>query len=69
MTQTFELDGEYIELNKLLKTCGICDTGGAAGIAIEQGAVYVDGTVETRKRCKIRTGQSVRCGNEIITVS
>ena len=51
--------GEYIELHDLLKVTGMCSTGGAAKIAITEGLVNVDGTVEQRKRCKIRQGQVI----------
>lgn len=52
-------DREYIELNDLLKVMGLCDSGGAAKTAISEGLVTVDGQVELRRRCKIRTGQIV----------
>lgn len=51
--------GEYIELHDLLKVTGICSTGGAAKTAITEGLVTVDGSVEQRKRCKLRAGQLV----------
>jgi len=50
---------EYIELNHLLKTMGLCDSGGQAKVIIAEGLVKVDGEVELRKRCKIRNGQVV----------
>ena len=62
------IDGDYIELIKLLKAAGICDTGGAAKIAVDEGAVKVDGAVESRKRCKIRRGQVVEIDGNIIEV-
>ena len=62
------IDGEYIELIKLLKSAGICDTGGTAKIAVDKGHVKVDGTVESRKRCKIRKGQVVEIDGNIIEV-
>ena len=65
---TFEFSGDYIELNKLLKASGLCGTGGMAKIEIENGLVSVDGTVEYRKRCKIRTGQTVEYGGQTIMV-
>ncbi|MBW2560625.1 MAG: RNA-binding S4 domain-containing protein [Deltaproteobacteria bacterium] len=65
---TFEFSGDYIELNKLLKASGLCGTGGMAKIEIENGLVSVDGTVEYRKRCKIRNGQSVAYGGRTINV-
>ncbi len=56
----FKLDGsEYIELKNLLKVSGLCENGGAAKAAIDEGLVTVDGQIETRKACKIVSGQSV----------
>ena len=58
--QQFELkDHEYIELNSLLKLTGITGSGGMAKVLIADGQVMVDGAVELRKRCKIRSGQTV----------
>ncbi|MBW2473085.1 MAG: RNA-binding S4 domain-containing protein [Deltaproteobacteria bacterium] len=65
----FELDGhDYIELHSLLKVTGLCESGGVAKLLISDGLVQVDGAVETRKRCKIRTGQIVNCDGQQITV-
>lgn len=58
-THEFVLDGDYIALNRLLKLTGACPSGGSAKRVIAAGAVNVDGTVETRKTRKIRTGQTV----------
>ncbi len=66
--EIFEFSGDYIELNKLLKASGLCATGGMAKIEIENGLVSVDGTVEYRKRCKIRDGQTVSYGGNVIKV-
>jgi len=66
--ETFEFSGDHIELNKLLKASGLCGTGGMAKIEIENGLVSVDGTVEYRKRCKIRNGQTVAYGGRTIKV-
>ncbi len=52
-TIEFEIDGDYIELFKLLKASGVCSTGGEAKILIDDGAVKVNGEIETRKRKKI----------------
>ena len=62
------IKGEYIELIKLLKATGLCDTGGAAKIAVDEGAVKVEGAVESRKRCKIRRGQVVEIDGNVIEV-
>ncbi len=52
-------DREYVELKNLLKLMGLCESGGEAMAVIAAGRVKVDGSVELRKRCKIRTGQAV----------
>jgi len=59
---------EFIELNNLLKATGLCHSGGMAKMVIADGAVQVDGAVETRKRCKIRIGQVVEFAGESVTV-
>lgn len=55
----FELRGEYVELNQLLKLVGLCDSGGAGKMLVAAGAVRVDGQPELRKTAKIRVGQTV----------
>ena len=64
----FELDRDHVELNQLLKLTGVCDSGGAGKHLVATGAVRVDGTVELRKTCKIRSGQQVSVGNISIEV-
>lgn len=59
---------EYIELNQLLKICGLATSGGEGGALVTQGNVHVDGQPELRKRCKIRPGQVVQLGDVRITV-
>ncbi|MHB1115343.1 RNA-binding S4 domain-containing protein [Sideroxydans sp.] len=55
----FQLRGEFIALNDLLKLTGVSDSGGAAKALVADGAVSVDGQVESRKTAKIRAGQVV----------
>ena len=55
----FQLRGEYIALNDLLKLTGVSDSGGAAKALVADGVVSVDGQVESRKTAKIRAGQVV----------
>ena len=55
----FELRGEYIALDALLKATGMSDSGGAAKALVASGRVQVDGRDELRKTCKIRAGQVV----------
>lgn len=64
----FELEGEYVELNQLLKLAGLCDSGGAGKQLVASGAVRVDGAVELRKTCKIRAGQRVQVGHVEVIV-
>lgn len=56
----FELRGEFIPLDALLKATGVAPSGGAAKIMITGGSVQVDGQVETRRSCKLRRGQTVQ---------
>lgn len=64
----FELAGEFVELNQLLKLVGLCDSGGAGKLMVASGVVAVDGKKELRKTAKIRAGQVVAVGDIRITV-
>ncbi|WAT15738.1 RNA-binding S4 domain-containing protein [Xanthomonas fragariae] len=64
----FDLDGEYIELNQLLKLTGSADSGGQGKTIVASGAVSVDGVQELRKTAKIRAGQRVQMDNVEIRV-
>jgi ribosome-associated protein len=64
----FPLQGEFIELNVLLKLLGLAPSGGAAKALVAGGAVTVDGVTETRIRRKLRAGQVVRLAGEEVRV-
>ena len=64
----FQLRGEFIPLNDLLKLLGLAPSGGAAKALIAEGSVSVDGEIETRIRRKLRPGQVVRFADEEIRV-
>ena len=64
----FQIKGEFVELNQLLKLTGICDSGGAGKALVAEGVVAVDGKVELRKTAKIRAGQVVTLGDVRIMV-
>ncbi len=64
----FQLRGEFVELNQLLKLAGVCDSGGAGKALVAEGVVSVDGQVELRKTAKIRAGQVVSLGDVQIKV-
>lgn len=65
----FTLEAECIALYQLLKLTGLCPSGGSAKATITEGAVRVDGKVETRKACKIRAGQQVQLDDSLIRVT
>jgi ribosome-associated protein len=55
----FELRGEFITLDRLLKATGLAGSGGNAKAMVAAGGVQVDGREELRKTCKLRAGQVV----------
>ena len=65
----FELRGEYITLDALLKATGIAPSGGVAKMMVADGRVQVDGQDELRKTCKIRAGQVVSLHGVRISVA
>ena len=64
----FPLTGEYIELCKLLKAANLVMSGGEGKEIVAEGMVMVDGETETRKRAKIRAGQTVEFEGNTINV-
>ncbi len=64
----FQLRGEFVELNQLLKLACVCDSGGAGKALVAEGVVAVDGKIELRKTAKIRAGQMVSVGDVRIRV-
>jgi len=67
----FELEPgrDFVELNQLLKLCGLAGSGGEGKHLVASGAVTVDGAVELRKTCKIRAGSVVQAGAMRIRVA
>lgn len=64
----FEITEEYIELIKLLKALQIADSGAMAKAMVENEEVVRNGNIETRKRAKIRKGETIQVlGETIIT--
>lgn len=64
----FELRGEHIALDALLKATGLAPSGGSARQMIVAGEVRVDGQVELRKTAKMRAGQVVHVGDTQVRV-
>ncbi|MBQ5840679.1 MAG: RNA-binding S4 domain-containing protein [Clostridia bacterium] len=68
-TQTFQLQGEYIRLDDLLKLTGCVQTGGQAKLLIQGGGVLLDGEVCTMRGKKLRGGEKITVpdmGEEIL---
>lgn len=65
---TYQLESDFIELYKLIKLLDLVDSGGQAKQLIENGVVYRNGEVETRKRAKIRSGETIRIADVSISV-
>lgn len=63
-----EITVEPVELYKILKFEGMVSSGGEAKLVIEQGQVRVNGTVETRKRKKIISGDVIEFASEKVAV-
>ena len=63
-----EITSEPVELYKILKFEGMVASGGEAKQLISEGQVLVNGKVETRKRKKIVTGDTIEFEQEIIRV-
>lgn len=66
---TYTLTDDSIELYKLIKLLDLVDTGGQAKLLIENGHVYRNGVVETRKRAKITKNETIQIGDVVITVA
>jgi len=65
----FQLRGEFIELDNLLKALKITDNGAQARVLILEGAVRVNGEVELRVRRKLKAGDRIETGETVVTVS
>lgn len=59
MARKVRIQGDYIELQKLLKFAGIAATGGDAKQLIEASLVQVNGAVESRRSRKLASGDIV----------
>jgi ribosome-associated protein len=60
---------ETIRLGQLLKLAGIAESGGEARELVQDGAVRVNGEVETRRGRQLHRGDVVEAGGERVRVS
>lgn len=66
--RTVDITREPVELFKILKFEGLAATGGEAKMMIANGQVTVNGEVETRKRKKIVTGDTITVGEDTLRI-
>lgn len=66
--EMFKINGEFIQLNQLLKAIGWCENGADANAAIDGGFVKVNGEVELRKRNKIKVGFKVEMNGQSVVI-
>jgi len=64
-----EIREETIRLGQLLKLAGIAGTGGEARELVQEGAVRVNGEVETRRGRQLQRGDLVETGGEQVRVA
>jgi len=67
--EVFEIHGDFIELNKLLKVLGWAETGGHAKLIIQNGEVIRNGTVETRVRAKLVSGDIIEYEDQSVKLT
>lgn len=68
-TDTIIINKEPVELFKILKFEGIVGSGGEAKMVISEGLVKVNGEVETQKRKKIVSGDTIEFMDEIYKIT
>ncbi len=65
--ETIKINTEFIKLDSFLKLTNLCKSGGLAKTLIQEGAVMVNGEVETRRGKKLYKGDKISFeGNDFI---
>jgi ribosome-associated protein len=64
----FDLRGDHITLDALLKAAGLVSSGGEAKMLIQQGEVLVNGEVDLRRGRKLRMGDEVAVGERKVAL-
>jgi len=60
---------QTIRLGQLLKLAGLADSGSEARALVQDGAVTVNGEVDTRRGRQLRPGDVVAVGGESVRVT
>lgn len=68
-SDTFEIRGEVIRLQQLLKASGLAASGAEAKDMVQTGAVTVNGEPEGRRGRQLRRGDVVTLGEDSVTVA
>jgi ribosome-associated protein len=63
------IDGEMIRLGQLLKLADLADSGGEARELVTEGAVRVNGEIETRRGRQLHRGDVVQAGAEAVRIA
>ncbi|MEA2143727.1 MAG: ribosome-associated protein [Solirubrobacteraceae bacterium] len=63
------IDGEMIRLGQLLKLSGLAQSGGEARELVTEGAVRVNGEIETRRGRQLHHGDVVEADGEGVRVA
>ena len=66
--QEIAIKSEFIKLDSLLKYAGVCMTGGEAKSLIEKGFVKFNGEVCTMRGKKVRPGDEVSLGEDLLKI-
>jgi ribosome-associated protein len=61
--------GDSIRLGQALKLAGLAESGGEARMRVAEGAVSVNGEVETRRGRQLRHGDVVALGDDALRIS
>ena len=67
--KTIAIKTEFIKLDALLKFSGLCETGGEAKTAVQEGLVKYNGEVCTLRGKKVRPGDRVEFDGAVIEVT
>lgn len=66
--ETAEISSDFIKLDALLKFAGVCETGGEAKAAVQDGLVKVNGEVCALRGKKLYPGDTAEYRGVLITV-
>jgi ribosome-associated protein len=61
--------GDMIRLGQLLKLAGLADSGGDARALVEDGAVTVNGEVETRRGRQLHPGDVIAVAEDAVRIA